>query len=88
MSPEPRTGEGVYVGYAPLEVLDQWDIFRQVVELADFESGDKRLCELEVGGRRVRWKVVGKVIAIGLAEEFSAPRNSDDAQDLEIENGL
>jgi hypothetical protein len=55
------------------------DIFRQVVELADFESQDKRLCELEVGDRRVCWKVVDNTIAIGLADEFSAPRNSDDA---------
>jgi len=74
-------------GFRALEVLDQWDIFRQVVELADFESGDKRLCELEVGGRRVRWKVVGNVIAIGLAEEFSAPRILDDASLMENENG-
>jgi hypothetical protein len=66
-------------GIKALEVLDRWDIFRQVVDLADFESGDKRLCALEVGDRRVRWKVVGNVIAIGLADEFSAPRNSDDA---------
>lgn len=66
-------------GFRALGVLDQWDIFRQVVELADFESGDKRLCELEVGDRRVRWKVVGNVIAIGLADEFSVPRNPDDA---------
>lgn len=66
-------------GFWALEVLDQWDIFRQVVDRADFESGDKRLRELEVGGRRVRWKVVGNVIAIGLADEFSVLRNSDDA---------
>lgn len=66
-------------GIKALETLDQWDIFRQVVDLADFESRDKRLCELEVGDHRVCWKVVGNVIAIGLADEFSAPRISDDA---------
>ena len=66
-------------GIKALGTLDQWDIVVQVVGRADFESGDKRLCELEVGGRRVRWKVVGNVIAIGLADEFSVSRNSDDA---------
>jgi hypothetical protein len=55
------------------------DIFRQVVERADFESGDKRLGTVEVGGHRVCRKVVGSVIAVGLADEFSVPRNSDDA---------
>ncbi len=66
-------------GIKALDALDRMDVFRLVVERADFESGDKRLCELEVGDRRVCWKVVGSVIAIGLADEFSAPRNSDDA---------
>jgi hypothetical protein len=55
------------------------DIFRCVVERADFESGDTRLGALAVGDHRVCWKVVGSVIAIGLADEFSTPRNSDDA---------
>jgi hypothetical protein len=66
-------------GIKALGPLDRMDIFRQVVEIADFESQDKHLCELEVGDRRVCWKVVGSVVAIGLAEEFSAPRISDDA---------
>jgi hypothetical protein len=66
-------------GIKALETLDQWDIFRQVVDRADFESGDNRLGELAVGDHRVCWKVVGSVVAIGLATEFSTPRNSDDA---------
>lgn len=65
-------------GIKALDPIDRMDVFRLVVERADFESGDKRLCELEVGDRRVCWKVVGSVIAIGLADEFSAPRISDD----------
>jgi hypothetical protein len=65
-------------GIKALDPLDRMDVFRLVVERADFESGDKRLCELEVGGRRVRWKIVGSVIAIGLTDEFSAPRKPDD----------
>jgi hypothetical protein len=69
-------------GIKALGPLDRMDIFRQVVDLADFESGDKRLCELEVGDRRVCWKVVDNIIAIGLADEFSAPRKTDDARDL------
>jgi hypothetical protein len=66
-------------GIKALDALDRMDVFRCVVERADFESGDKRLCELEVGGRRVCWKVVGSLIAIGFADEFSASRKSDDA---------
>ena len=66
-------------GIKALDPLDRMDVFRLVVERADFDSGSARLCELEVGDRRVCWKVVGSVIAIGLADEFSAPRNSDDA---------
>jgi hypothetical protein len=66
-------------GVQALEPLDRMDIFRCVVERADFESGDTRLGALAVGDHRVCWKVVGSVIAIGLADEFSTPRNSDDA---------
>jgi hypothetical protein len=66
-------------GVQALEPLDRMDIFRQVVERADFGSGDNRLGELAVGDHRVCWKVVGSVVAIGLADEFSTPRNSDDA---------
>jgi hypothetical protein len=66
-------------GIKALETLDRMDIFRQVVERADFGSGDKRLGSVEVDGHHVCWKVVGSVIAIGLADEFSTPRNSDDA---------
>ena len=66
-------------GIRELEPLDRMDIFRQVVERADFGSGDNRLGELAVGDHRVCWKVVGSVVAIGLADEFSAPRNPDDA---------
>jgi hypothetical protein len=66
-------------GIRELEPLDRMDIFRLVVERADFGSGDKRLGALTVGDHRVCWKVVGSVVAIGLATEFSAPRISDDA---------
>jgi hypothetical protein len=66
-------------GIRELEPLDRMDIFRQVVERTDFGSGDKRLGSVEVDGHHVCWKVVGSVIAIGLADEFSTPRNSDDA---------
>jgi len=66
-------------GIKELEPLDRMDIFRCVVERADFESGDTRLGALVVGDHRVCWKVVGSVVAIGLAAEFSSPRISDDA---------
>jgi hypothetical protein len=66
-------------GIRELEPLDRMDIFRQVVERADFGSGDTRLGALVVGDHRVCWKVEGTVVAIGLAEEFSAPRIPDDA---------
>ena len=66
-------------GIKALETLDRMDIFRCVVERADFESGDARLGALVVGDHRVLWKVEGTVVAIGLASEFSAARNSDDA---------
>ena len=62
-------------GIKALDPLDRMDVFRLVVERADFESQDKRLCKLEVGDRRVCWKIIGSVIAIGLADEFSTPRN-------------
>ena len=65
-------------GIKALETLDRMDVFRQVVERADFESGDTRLGALVVGDHRVCWKVVGSVVAIGLATEFSAVRNWDD----------
>jgi hypothetical protein len=66
-------------GIRELEPLDRMDIFRQVVGIADFKSGDKRLGSVEVDGHHVCWKIVGLVIAIGLADEFSTPGNSDDA---------
>jgi len=66
-------------GIKALGPLDRMDIFRLVVERADFGSGDNRLGALTVGDHRVCWKVVGSVVAIGLATEFSAARNSDDA---------
>ena len=65
-------------GIKALDPLDRLDVFRLVEQRADFESGDTRLCELEVGDRRVCWKIIGSVIAIGLADEFSAPRIPDD----------
>ena len=65
-------------GIKALETLDRMDIFRRVVERADFESGDKRLCELEVGDLRVGYKVVGSTLAIGFPGEFSARRKSED----------
>jgi hypothetical protein len=66
-------------GIKALEPLDRMDIFRCVVEHADFESGDTRLGALVVGDHRVCWKVEGSVVAIGLADEFSTARNSHDA---------
>jgi hypothetical protein len=66
-------------GIKALGPLDRMDIFRCVVERADFGSGDNRLGALTVGDHRVCWKVEGSVVAIGLATEFSAPRISDDA---------
>ena len=66
-------------GIKELEALDRMDIFRCVVEHADFESGDTRLGALTVGDHHVCWKVVGNVVAIGFADEFSGARKSDDA---------
>ena len=62
-------------GIKELGALDRLDIFRQVVGRLD-DAGES---ELEVGEHHVRWKIVGDVIAIGLADEFSTPRISDDA---------
>jgi hypothetical protein len=66
-------------GIKALGPLDRMDIFRCVVERADFEAGDARLGALTVGDHRVCWEVVGPVVTIGLAAELSAPRISDDA---------
>jgi hypothetical protein len=66
-------------GIRELGPLDRMDIFRQVVERADFGSGDAELGGFVVGEHHVCWKVVGSVVGIGLASEFSAPRISGDA---------
>jgi hypothetical protein len=66
-------------GIKELEPLDRMDIFRQVVERADFGSGDAELGGLVVGEHHVCWKVVGSVVGIGLASEFVTPRIPDDA---------
>ena len=66
-------------GIRELEPLDRMDIFRQVVERADFGSGDNRLGELAVGDHRVCWKIVGSVVGICLASEFVTTRIPDDA---------
>ena len=66
-------------GIKALETLDRMDIFRQVVERADFGSGDAELGGFVVGELHVCWKVVGSVVGIGLASEFVTTRIPDDA---------
>ena len=66
-------------GIKSLDIIDRMEVFRAVVLAADLGAKDTGVQTIQVGAQSVCFRVVGKVIAIGFAAEFSTPRKSDDA---------